>query len=86
MSGAPYNESGLQGLSDLAKNAVSGIADFLKAILEQITSLIVQISIPLAVVLLLTGSILYFSHLNRRLGRDFVILSIILAIVSQMFR
>jgi hypothetical protein len=86
MSEAPFNESGLQGLSDLAKNAVAGIADFLKAVLEQVTLLIVQISIPLAVVLLLTGSILYFSHLNRRLGRDFVILSIILAIVNQIFK
>jgi hypothetical protein len=86
MSAAPFDESGLQGLSDLAKNAVAGIADFLKAILAQIISLIVQISIPLAIVLLLAGSILYFSHLNRRLGRDFVILSIILAIVNQIFR
>ena len=86
MSGSPFDESGLQGLTDLAKNAVLGIADFLKAILAQVTILIVQISIPLAVVLLLTGSILYFSHLNRRLGRDFVILSILLAIVNQMFK
>ncbi len=70
----------------MAQNAVAGIAEFLKAILEEIISLVVQISIPLAVVLLLTGSILYFSHLNRRLGRDFVILSVILAIANQMLR
>jgi hypothetical protein len=86
MSGAPFNDSALQGLSNLAQNAVAGIAEFLKAILEEVISLVVQISIPLAVVLLLTGSILYFSHLNRRLGRDFVILSIILAIANQMLR
>ena len=86
MSGGPFNDSALQGLSNLAQNAVAGIAEFLKAILEEIISLVVQISIPLAVVLLLTGSILYFSHLNRRLGRDFVILSVILAIANQMLR
>ena len=86
MSGAPFDESGLQGLTDLAKNAVAGIADFLKAILAQVTQLIVEVSIPLAVVLVLTGAILYFSHLNRRLGRDFVILSILLAIINQVFR
>jgi hypothetical protein len=86
MSGAQFDESGLQGLTDVAKNIVMGIADFLKAILAQMTQLIVQISIPLALVLILTGSILYFSHLNRRLGRDFVILSIVLAIVNQIFK
>ncbi|HVP22866.1 MAG TPA: hypothetical protein VMS77_03005 [Conexivisphaerales archaeon] len=86
MSGAPFDESGLQGLTDLAKNAVAGIAGFLKAILAQVTQLIVEVSIPLAVVLVLTGAILYFSHLNRRLGRDFVILSILLAIINQVFR
>jgi hypothetical protein len=86
MSGTPFDESGLQGLTDLAKNAVTDIADFLTAILTQVTQLIVQISIPLAIVLVLVGSILYFSHLNRRLGRDFVILSIILAVVSQIFK
>jgi hypothetical protein len=86
MSGVPFDESGLQGLTDVAKSIVVGIADFLKAILAQITQLIVQISIPLALVLILTGSILYFSHLNRRLGRDFVILSIVLALVNQIFK
>jgi hypothetical protein len=86
MSGFPFSDSGLQGLTDLAKNIVTGIGDFLKVILAQIAQLVVQISIPLALVLLLTGSILYFSHLNRRLGRDFVILSIVLAIVDQVFK
>ncbi len=86
MSGSPFNDSGLQGLTDLAKNVVSGIGDFLNVILAQITQLVVQISVPLALVLLLTGAILYFSHLNRRLGRDFVILSIVLAIVDQVFK
>jgi hypothetical protein len=86
MSGVPFDGSGLSGLTDLAKNVIAGVAEFLNAILAQITDLIVQISIPLAIVLLLTGSILYLSHLNRRLGRDFVVLSILLAIVNQMFR
>ena len=86
MSGSPFNDTGLQGLTDLAKNVVAGIGDFLKAILAQITQLVVSISVPLALVLLLTGAILYFSHLNRRLGRDFVILSIVLAIVNEVFK
>ena len=86
MSGVPFDESGLQGLTDVAKNVVAGIAEFLKAILAQVAQLIVQISVPLALVLILTGSILYFSHLNRRLGRDFVILSVVLALVNQIFK
>jgi hypothetical protein len=36
MSGVPFDESGLQGLTDVAKNIVVGIADFLKTILNQI--------------------------------------------------
>jgi len=86
MSGTPFDDSGLQGLTDLAKNIVVGIADFLKVILAQIAQLIVKISIPLTLVLILTGTILYFCHLNRRLGRDSIILSILLAIVNQMFK
>ncbi len=86
MSGVPFDSSGLNGLTDLAKNVIVGVAGFLNAILAEITDLIVQISIPLAVVLVLTGSILYLSHLNRRLGRDFIILSVVLAIVNQIFK
>lgn len=81
-----FTDTGLRDLAELAKGAVTGISDFLRAILSQVSQLIVQISIPLAVTLLLTGAILYFSHLNRRLGRDFVLLSIILAIINQLFR
>lgn len=71
---------------DVAKNIIIGTADFLKAILAQIAQLIEEISIHLALVLILTGSTLYFSHLKRRLGRDFVTLSIILALVKQIFK
>ncbi len=86
MSGVPFDDSGLQGLTDVAKNMVVGIADFLKVILAQITQLIAEISIPLALVLILTGSILYFSQLNRRLSRDFVVLSMVLTIVNRIFK
>jgi len=73
-------------LTDVAKSMVVGIADFLKVILAQITQLIAEISIPLTLVLILTGSILCFSQLNRRLSRDFVVLSMVLTIVNRIFK
>lgn len=54
MSGVPLNDSGLQGLAILRKNIVDDVANFPNAILAQITQLTVQISIPLASVLVLT--------------------------------
>ncbi|MGA1974169.1 MAG: hypothetical protein ABSG92_00840 [Conexivisphaerales archaeon] len=56
MSGVPLKDSGLQGLTVLRKNTVNGVANFLNAILAQITQLILQTSITLAAVLVLTVS------------------------------
>jgi|GEM_PF-5047183 hypothetical protein len=81
-----FSGSELRDLADIAKDAVVGVGDFLKAVLGQVSTLIVQISMPLAVALLLCGVVLYFSHLNRRLGRDFVVLAIVLALINEVFR
>ena len=73
----------LDQIGGLAKEIVGTATQFVQQVLQGLTQLLVGVAVPLAVLSLLLGLILHFSHLNRRMGRDLVVLAVILAVVSQ---
>lgn len=75
---------GFLQINNTAQNIVSTVIQMIEFVLSQVALIILKIAIPLSLVLFLSGLLLYFSHLNRRMGRDFMVLSVILLLVSQL--
>jgi hypothetical protein len=86
MNDTIFTPSGLQQIGSTAQSIVAKASQFIQFALSQVVQLILSIALPLSLALLLMGVTLYFSHLNRRMGRDFIVLSVVLALLSQIFQ
>ncbi|MDG6933171.1 MAG: hypothetical protein JRN68_00570 [Nitrososphaerota archaeon] len=85
MSVSTSNLTVVAQLGVTARSIVAAASGFIKFVLEQVVQLLLSIALPLSIAMLLLGITLYFTHLNRRMGRDFIVLSIVLALISQFF-
>lgn len=84
MNDTIFQQGMLQQMGSTAQNLVSTAIQLILFIIQQVVQMILKIAIPLSLFLFLIGLILYFSHLNRRMGRDFIVLSLALLIISQI--
>jgi hypothetical protein len=83
-SNFPLN--GFLQVNNTAQNIISFAIQTIEFVLREVVLVILRVALPLSLALFLFGLLLYFTHLNRRMGRDFIVLSLILILISQLIQ
>jgi hypothetical protein len=83
-SNFPLN--GFLQVNNTAQNIISFTIQTIEFVLREVVLVILRVALPLSLALFLFGLLLYFTHLNRRMGRDFIVLSLILILISQLIQ
>jgi hypothetical protein len=83
-SNFPLN--GFLQINNTAQNIISFTIQTIEFVLREVVLVILRVALPLSLALFLFGLLLYFTHLNRRMGRDFIVLSLILILISQLIQ
>jgi hypothetical protein len=84
ISARPSNITVVTQLGMTVRGIVAATSGFIKFVLRQDVQLLLIITLPLSVAMLLIGITLYFTHLNRRMSRHFIVLSMVLGLLSQL--
>jgi len=83
-SNFPLN--GFLQVNNTAQNIISFAIQTIEFVLREVVLVILRVALPLSLALFLFGLLLYFTHLNRRMGRDFIVLSLILILIGQLIQ
>jgi hypothetical protein len=81
-----FPPNGFLQINNTAQNIISFAIQTIEFVLREVVVVILRIALPLSLALFLFGLLLYFTHLNKRMGRDFIVLSLILILISQLIQ
>jgi len=79
-----FPQNGFPQINNTPQNIISSIIQIIEFVLREVVLVILKVALPLSLALFLFGLLLYFTHLNRRMGRDFIVLSLILVLISEL--